>query len=268
MDDMSATTVDTTSEPGMARGTTLAMIGFLMAAAGPILMILAALIFGLDTDDITFFLIPSVLGLLGAFLVRLRSTVAKAVAIICALGIAMTVFWTVFGLGLPASFFDFVPGVLVLPGVLLAIGATIATFRSTKRGFSTSPGERRAALVILAVVGILAVASAILTVTGRETVPDSVADEADLVVDLQDFEFDADAYEVPAGGTVVVRNKDPFLHTFTVDDVGIDVEVGPGSEKLVEIPEEAGTYVLYCEPHTSDPDDPSDDDMASEITVG
>jgi hypothetical protein len=34
------------------------------------------------------------------------------------------------------------------------------------------------------------------------------------------------------------------------------------------MPEETGTYILFCEPHTSDPDDPSEDDMASEITIG
>ena len=88
------------------------------------------------------------------------------------------------------------------------------------------------------------------------------------MVDLEDFEFDEDAYDVPAGGTVLVKNSDPFVHTFTVDELDIDVELGPGSEELVTMPEDTGTYVLVCEPHTSDPDDPSEDDMASEITIG
>ena len=268
MDDPVGTTVDSSPEPLTPSGTTLATLGFLMAAAGPILLIVASLIFGLDLEDVTFFLIPSVLGLLGAFLVRRRSTLAKAFAIVCAVLTFMTVFWTVFGLALPASFFDFVPGTLVLPGVLLAIGATIASIRAAKRGESTSPGERRVASVILAVVGVLALASAILTVTGRDTVPESAADQADLVVDLEDFEFDQDAYEVPGGGTVLVKNSDPFVHNFAVDALDIDVDLGPGDEKLVDIPGEPGTYVLYCEPHTEDSEDPGEDDMAAEITVG
>ena len=70
---------------------------------------------GLDTEDLTFFIIPSVLGLLGAYLVRRRSTVAKGVAILLAVIIVMMVFWTVFGLFAPASFFEFVPCTLVLP---------------------------------------------------------------------------------------------------------------------------------------------------------
>ena len=261
-----------TASPGeettLPRGTTLATLGFLMAAAGPILLIVAGLVFGLDTEDLTFFLIPSVLGLAGAFLVRRHSTMARAASIVLAVLIAGTVFWTAFGLALPASFFDFVPGILVLPGVLLAIGATIAAIRSAKRGVATGAGERRTAAIVLVVLGVLALASAVLTVTGRETVPDALADEADLVVNLSDFEFDEDAYDVAPGDTVLVKNDDPFFHTFTVDDLGLDIDVGPGSEELIELPEGSGTYVLYCEPHTSDPDDPGEDDMASQLTIG
>jgi plastocyanin len=178
------------------------------------------------------------------------------------------VFWTVFGLALPASFFDFVPGTLVLPGVLIAIGGTVASIRAAKADRPSTGGERRAVTVILAVLALLAVGSAILTVTGRDTVPEALADDADLTVSLEDFEFDEAGYDVAGGATVLVKNDDPFVHTFTVDDLGIDVDLGPYSEKLVEIPSESGTYVLYCEPHTSDKDDPSEDDMASELTVG
>ena len=43
----------------------------------------------------------------------------------------------------------------------------------------------------------------------------------------------------------------------------------PGDEALVKIPNEPGTYVLYCRPHTSTPGDPDyDSDMAARITVG
>lgn len=259
----------TVTDPDTApRGTALATLGFLMAAGGPLLLIVASLAFGLGTDDLAFLAIPTVLGLAGAALVRRPSTALKVVAIVLAVGVFMTVFWTAFGLALPASFFDFVPGILVLPGVLIAIGATVASMRAAKAGRPGSAGERRAATVILAVLGVLAAASAVLTVTGRDTVPDAIADDADLAVTLADFEFDEAGYEVPAGGTVLVKNDDPFVHNFTVDALDIDVDLGPYSEKLVEIPDEDGTYVLYCEPHTSDTDDPSEDDMASKLTVG
>ena len=107
-----------------------------------------------------------------------------------------------------------------------------------------------------------------MTVTGRDTVPDALADQADLVVDMADFEFDEDAYEVPAGGTILVKNSDPFVHNFSVEALDLDVDLGPSGEALITVPDETGTFVLYCEPHTSDTDDPGTDDMASELTVG
>jgi len=262
MDDLRST------DPVTPRGTDLATLGFLMAAAGPILLIAAALAYGLDTEDIAFFVIPSVLGLVGAVLVRRGSTVLKALCILMAVVIFMTVFWTVFGITYPDSFFDFVPGTLVLPGVLIAIGATVVSMRAAKAQRGSGPGERRAATVIVAGLGLLALASAVLTVTGRDTVPDALADQADLVVDMTDFEFDEDAYEVPAGGTILVKNSDPFLHNFSVEALGIDVDLGPSSEALITVTDETGSFVLFCEPHTSDTDDPGTDDMASELTVG
>lgn len=263
--------METTTAPDRTdapRGTTLATVGFLMAAAGPILLIAASLAFGLDAEDTAFFVIPALLGIAGAGLVRRRSTAAKVIAIVLAVLIAATVFWTVFGLTLPASFFDFVPGVLVLPGVLLAVAATVVAIRSGGQERREGPGARRTATAIVGVVGALALGSAVLTLTGRDTVPEAAAAEADLTVDLTEFAFDEDVYEVGGGSTVLVKNSDPFVHTFTVDELGVDVDLGPGSEKLVTIPDEAGSYILFCEPHTSDPDDPSDDDMAAELTVG
>ena len=48
----------------------------------------------------------------------------------------------------------------------------------------------------------------------------------------------------------MVRNDDPFLHTFTVDELGIDIELLPGSSQIVELPATAGTCTYYCIPHS------------------
>jgi plastocyanin len=118
--------------------------------------------------------------------------------------------------------------------------------------------------IVLGVVVLLTVLSAALTFAGRSSVD---AGEGDLAVSLSDFAFDEESYEVDGGTTVVVRNDDPFLHTFTIDDLGVDEAISPGAEVLVEIPSEAGDYVLYCKPHTSEPEEPSEDDMAAEFSV-
>lgn len=253
---------------GSVRWSRLASFGLLMATAGALLMITASLIWSLDTEDLAFFVVPTVLGLAGAALARQRPTWMRVLAILLALAVGAALFWTMFGLAAPGSFFDFVPGLLVVPGVLIAIGAGIASLVAGRRAAGgPARRERTAVLGVAATVGVLALVSGIVSVAGRETVSDADAADADLVVDLEDFEFDADAYDTTGDMTVLVKNSDPFLHTFTVDELGIDITLNGGSEKLVTIPAEPGTYVLYCEPHTSDKDDPSEDDMTATITV-
>ena len=79
--------------------------------------------------------------------------------------------------------------------------------------------------------------------------------------------------EIPAGkpARFVIKNRDLTVHTFTIEKLGIDVKVLPGSEKLIELSSPpAGTYVYTCTSGTgfslplhkpeveSDPSVPSD----------
>src|SRR5687768_9045258 len=115
------------AEPAKAKWTRLASLGLVLAGLGPLLMLIAALLFGLDiAEDLVFFLGVAVIAFLGAFLVWRFGTWSKFVGILAGLLVGMAMFWTAFGLAEPASFFDFVPGILVIPGALIAIGANIA----------------------------------------------------------------------------------------------------------------------------------------------
>jgi len=266
MDDTDQRTNGSAAKP---RWTRLATLGLFMVGLAAFLMVAAALIWGVDVaDDLPFFLSLVIVPWLAAFLVWRFGTWAKVVGIVIALASIGAMFWTAFGLAEPASFFDFVPGLLVVPGALIAIGASIGAIVARRRGH-TAVGregkERRAISGVVTVVGALAAVSAVLTVLGRSTVE---TPQGATTVTLGNFEYDRAAYEVTGGGQVVVRNDDPFLHTFTIDDLGVDVELGPNGSALVDIPAEAGTYVVYCRPHTMDPDDPGPDDMASTLTVG
>ena len=262
---ITSTTTTSSTDESRRRGTDLASLGFAMAAAGPLLLLAAVVLWGLDTDDLAFFVVPIVAGIVGAVLIRRRSTAARVVAVLLAVVIALMLFWTAFGLAAPASFFDFVPGILVLPGALLALVAGVVSMRSRS---AIGEGERRAIGGIGAVLGLLALGSAVLTLTGKDTLSEVERESADAEVTLSDFEFDAEGYDLAPGDTVLVRNDDPVLHTFTIDALDIDVTMNPGSEKLVTLPDEPGTYVLYCAPHTSDEDEPSEDDMAAQLTIG
>jgi plastocyanin len=240
-----------------------------MIGLAPLLMLAAALLWGLDVGaEGIFFVVLIAVPWLGAFLVWRFGTWAKIVAIVIALaGLALLSF-TALGLVRPASFFDFVPGLLVVPGAIVTVVAAIAGMVANRRGHlvvGREGGERRAIRAVVATVGILAVVSAVSTVSSRSG---AVATDAAAQVDMKNFEFDQDAYDVSGGSSVVVRNQDPFAHTFTIDALGIDVDLGPSDSVVVTIPAQAGTYVVYCTLHTSDPQDPSSDDMASSITVG
>jgi len=255
---------------GPARWTRLAGLGLLMAGLAPLLMFLAGLIWGLEFEgDTAFFLIVSAVGLLGSFVVLRfgQALWGKILGIVASILVAMAMFWTAFGLAYPGSFFDFIPGLLLLPGAIMGLVGSIAAIVAASRGKGTeapAAGERKTVRTVMAIVGVLAVISAVLTFLGSSSVDESEADET---VTLSDFEFDSESYDFAAGTTVLVRNDDPFTHTFTVEDLDIDETLTPGKEVLVEVPEESGEYILFCRPHTSDPEDPSDDDMAAELSI-
>lgn len=257
----------TAAPAGPARWTRLAALGLLMAGLGPLLMFAAGLLWGLDvSEDAGFFLITAAIALVGALLVWKLGTIGKVLGILAAILVAMGLFWTAFGLAAPQSFFDFVPGVLVIPGALLAIVCCIAAIVAGRRGHRSEHavgGEQRGIRIVLTVVIVLAALSAVLTFTGRATVDEA----ADMTVVLKDFEFDEESYDFAAGSTVLVRNDDPFLHTFTIEELDIDETLTPGSEALVQIPDQSGDYIVFCQPH-SDPNEPDpEDDMAARATI-
>lgn len=251
-----------------ARWTRLAALGLLLAGLAPAFMLVAGLLWGMELgEEGPFFLITSAIGLVGSFLVWRFGTWSKVVGIIASILLMMALFWTAFGLSSPQSFFDFVPGLLVIPGGLVALVSCIAALVAGRRGHRTAAaegGERRGIRILLTGVLALAAISAVMTFAGRSTVEDPAGATE---VALADFEFDQDTYTVEGGSEVYVHNEDAFLHTFTIDELGVDEAFVASGEKLIEIPAEPGTYVVYCKPHTSDPENPSEEDMAATLTV-
>lgn len=263
----SVTAPETSNAP--ARWSRLAALGLFLAALAPTLMILGAVLWGMDTSDIGFFGGAAAVGLIASFLVWRFGMWSKIVGIIASILLMMMMFWTAFGLAAPNSFFDFVPGILVIPGGLIALVCCVAALVAGRRGHRTvaaEDGERRGIRIVLTAVIVLAAVSGVLTFTGRSTVDDP-GDATEVA--LADFEFDQDEYTVSAGSEVYVHNDDAFMHTFTIDELDVDETLTASSETLITIPSEPGTYVVYCRPHTMDPDNPGDDedDMAATITV-
>jgi plastocyanin len=244
-------------------------VGLLLVALAPVVMITSGLLAGQSLgEEIVFFGAVFAIPVIAAALVWRFGTWARIVGIVAAIAGALGMFWTVFGLAYPASFADFVPGVLVPVGFLMALGGGIASLVQQRRGHLESTrtrGETRLLVLAAVVVGLAVVASGILTMTGRTTVD---ASAAALTSTMSNFEFTEATYEVPAGEATAIRvhNTDAFAHTFTVAELGIDETILPGSSKLVEVNAPAGEYTLYCVPH-SNPNNPdrASGDMAATI---
>lgn len=67
------------------------------------------------------------------------------------------------------------------------------------------------------------------------------------------YVFDPSEFNFSVGETVsFILTAETEFHTFTVDELGIDVGVDPGeTETLTFTFDEAGEYYLYCIPHES-----------------
>jgi plastocyanin len=253
---------------GRARWTTLAVLGLLMEAIAPLLLLVAVLVFGLDAGEFAkIFVIVIAVPLIGAALVWRFGWWAKLVGILTALVPAGAMFWTIFGITIVSSFFDFVPAILLIPGFFIAIASLIASLVAGRRGHRTpkpAGRERLAIQVVGGVILLLALISGVMTFLGRSSASSAAA--AETVVE-KDTAFRPKTLSVDGGDTILIRDDDPFFHTFTIDALDIDESFTPGDEIAVEIPDKPGTYIFYCRPHTSNPKHPEEGDMAGRITI-
>ncbi|WP_152658537.1 cupredoxin domain-containing protein [Oceanobacillus sp. CFH 90083] len=90
----------------------------------------------------------------------------------------------------------------------------------------------------------------VFATSGVETQPMDTVNE--IVVELNDDYFNPDMITISNGKTtkLLLKNVGKKEHTFTVEKLGIDVEVQPGKEKTITVkPEKTGTYELICRFH-------------------
>lgn len=257
-------------QPGKPVYTRVAVTGLVLTALAPVTMVVLGTVAGMDmAGEIVFLLLATAIPLIGAALVWRFGTWAKIVGALASVLAGLAMFWVAFGLAYPASFGDFVPGTMLPLGVLMGLAGSIAAIVQKRRGHMVAEAtrlERRIIMGALAIVVLAAAVSGVLDLTGNRAVA-STAGAVD--VTMADFAFAEGNYEVSAGQTqFVVRNDDPFAHDFTIPELDVAVDVLPGSQQLVELSAEPGTYQIYCTLHSdTSAETPSPDDMAATLTV-
>jgi hypothetical protein len=151
----------------------------------------------------------------------------------------------------PDSVLDFAyRPVFCLAGSILLFGGSVA---GLVRHFRRSPdaGNRIVTRLVIGLVSLvvaLGIFSTVVTFVGVNSVSATDRQGAVSVV-ANNWGFDTKRLQVASDGSgkVVVDNRDPVIHTFTVAGLGIDVKVGPRSEKLIRVGTPgAGTYEFHC----------------------
>ncbi|MDQ3537633.1 MAG: cupredoxin domain-containing protein [Actinomycetota bacterium] len=133
-----------------------------------------------------------------------------------------------------------IPGVLTslsLLGVSAAVGAGLARRRRGSAG-------RGPAVVVVAAAVLLALVLA-AGAAGSGEASSSLDGDLELVtsnLSFSDEQLSADAGEV----AVVVRNADLFWHTFTIDELDVDVRVPVTADRHATFDAPPGTYDFYC----------------------
>jgi plastocyanin len=201
------------------------------------------------------FLIISVLIIAGMVLSRRPG---KAGPIVLLLGSIATLVMNAGDPGTPAGLTnlaaaaDFVPRILGIGGALVALIAGIMALR--KNG-QPAPAARTTGLAALGLTVLLIAASVVMTATFES----DAAQADDVQLSAKEFEFDPeDLAAASPEVTVFFDNPDPSLHTFTIDELDVDLAVPPGKAKRVSFEAEPGEYEFYCAPHP---------DMTGTLTV-
>jgi uncharacterized cupredoxin-like copper-binding protein len=154
----------------------------------------------------------------------------------------------------PESFWDFWLGWATIIVAVVALVAAIPVWRESDHG---SAQARLVPRVAAGLVVALAVVGAVATISyDSATLASGDVELAAENVEFSPAELSAEAGEV----SVFVDNNDGIRHTFSIDDLGVDLEVPAGKAARVEFTAEPGTYEFYCAV-------PGHEGMTGELTV-
>lgn len=243
---------------GSLQGLGLALLSVALVTVMILLVVLG------NTKELSFFGVITALAVVVTVVAwRFDRTWARILGLVGGLVVFGTVFWLGFGILQVFSPVEFIVGLLIVVGFLLAlIGGVMAVVTGLRDRRGPASVERPLRNAVLGVIAVASVVSVVGFFTTRESVAASEAGDA-TAIDMVNFEFDPHA--ISTDGRVLVHNSDPFAHDFTIEALDVSVYVGPGSDALVDLSSAApGTYELVCTLHT----DPSTGEgMAGQLTI-
>jgi len=189
---------------------------------------------------------PAVLALvLGAGLALTRVRKGKAGAIMLVLLFVNIAFWTLAATASNARNGESLTSFLI-PGLhaAIAVGGIVGPFSLILRRFRPSGAALvgGSAVASVALVTIVALAA---NLTGGGT--NAVKQPGDILVMARNTAFDPTEIRVEAGrADVLFTNTDLFWHTFTVDELNVDLKVPVRGSRRATFVAKPGSYEFYC----------------------
>lgn len=128
--------------------------------------------------------------------------------------------------------------------LLSTLGAVLAIVSGTAAFFGWSQQPARA--IAVAAVGVFVVGT-IASIALFATTDSDVALDSDVAVLAEKVVWEPEDVVLTTGSSGVwVENKDGIRHTFTVEELGLDLEVPALKAKRVDIDAAPGTYEIVC----------------------
>jgi len=177
--------------------------------------------------------------------------------------------FTIFGvLGLAVILLNFpaIPGDLSHPESALGFTFTLipilAALLMITVGISAwAKLSDRAASVTWMTAGAIFVVGLVVSIVAALGLEDDVAQDGDLRLAAKDTEWSTSSLSGSGDVAVFVENQDPYRHTFTIEALGIQVELPARTARRIEVDAPPGTYTYHCTVSFHE-------DMTGTITVG
>ena len=112
------------------------------------------------------------------------------------------------------------------------------------RGTDTEGGRARVTLLASGLLlVILAAVGAVATLTTKSV----AAEEGDVTAVAEDVEFVPEDLEAASGDVGIhIDNKDQVRHTFTIDELDVNLELPAGKGARTSFTADPGEYAFYC----------------------